>query len=141
MREEINVEGLPITQNIPAQFSIRYQIPSPANRCNILFVVFTPDDITVKFAVPGSHEHLDPDLYGGPQFDGDRSEFWAQTYGDALDEYVRPVIEDRMLAVYHDGRSSLVCDVKQFLKNNQLAYCRYESWSFPIQEFRIESMG
>lgn len=118
---------------------VRYLLPSPANPRNLLCVVFTPWDITTMFAVRGSHEHYDPDLYGGPDFQGDRSEFWPDAYDDAIAEYIRPVIEDRMFAVYYGEEAALVADVAEFMVLNRIEQCQYESWSRPSQSYAVES--
>lgn len=141
LREDIDGVGEPFDVNKSDRLEIRYQIPSPANAENIMWVVFAPFDVIVKFAVPGSHEHYDPDFYGGPDFDGDRSEFWPQAYEDAISEYVRAVIEGRMYVLHYDNNSVLVSSVEEFLRLNQLESCQYESWSCPTKEFKVTELG
>ena len=141
LREDLDSAGEPFDESNPIPRHIRYQIPSPANPNNILWVVFTPDDIVVKFAVPGSHEHYDPCHYGGPDFNGDRSECWSEAYEDAIHEYVLPVIEDRMFALHYGANSILVSSVEEFLRLNQIERCQCESWSSPIREFHGARFG
>ena len=141
LREDLDAHGAPFDSIKSDSLQVRYQVPSPANPDNILWVVFTPDDIVVKYAVPGSHEHYDPDFYGGPHFDGDRSVFWPQAYEDAISEYVLPVIQDRMFTLNYGRHSALVCNVEEFLQSNRLRSCQYASWSCPAKELKLENMA
>ncbi len=141
LREELDDAGEPCVPGTGQPVHVRYQLPSPANPDNVLCVVFTPDDIMIKFVVPGSHEHYDPDLYGGVDFDGDRMDLWSDAYDDALREYIRPVIEDRMFVVYYGKRSALVVDVEKFLSLNQIESCHYESWSHHAKAFSLTLKG
>lgn len=137
LREDLDGGGGPFDVSKPDALHVRYQIQSPANPDNILWVVFTPDDVMIKYAVPGSHEHYDPDHYGSPDFVGDRSEFWPLAYEDAICEYVLPVVEDRMFVLHYGKHSALVSSVEEFLRSNQLNCCQYESWSCPAKEFKL----
>lgn len=126
-REDFEVEGE------PDRINILYDIPSPANEANRLYVMFLHDEIMVKFAVPDSHEHYDPDLYLLAPANTSESEAWDQAYADALTEYIRPVLEDRMVAVRYDNRSALTSDVEQFATMNKILACRCESWTRKFQ--------
>lgn len=114
---------------------ICYSIASPANPLHILWVVFTPDEILIKFAVPGSHEHYDPDDYLFHNQDLSESVAWDSTYQNAIEEYVQPVLEDRMVIVNHGNHQTITCDVEEFAKLNKLSSFHYESWSRPAVAF------
>jgi hypothetical protein len=131
LREDICAKGEPFDSNESSPLCIRYRIPSPANPENILWVVFSPEDIIVKYAVKGSHEHFGPDDDFDPSVDSECVEFWSNAYEDAISEFVRPVIEDQRLIVRYEDQSVLVRNVEEFLQLNQIPTCHYESWTHP----------
>ena len=103
-----------------------YQIPSPRNPNNHLYVSLREDEILVKFAVPGSHVHYDLEetegLTSGARFD----ELWNW----AATEYIRPVLENRLVAVwYGDSEGALVENVSRFVRMNGIGSYTTESWS------------
>ena len=105
-----------------------YTISSPANPDNKLYIVITRDDITVKFAVQGSHEHYDINCVGG----GSEEERFEETFNWAFEEYINPVLENKLVAVWHEGfmGGTLTADPEKFLKMNpKITAKKIESWS------------
>ncbi|WP_166831039.1 hypothetical protein [Thalassoroseus pseudoceratinae] len=137
LREDLSPNGEPVDPSEDSIFEVRYIIPSPANINNWLYVVFTADDIIVKFAVPGSHEHYDPGLYGSQDGKITESERWNDAYTDAMNEYIRPVTNDELFIVSYGCESVLVSDVKVFLERNGISKCQYESWSKPPVDLNL----
>ena len=102
-----------------------YKVPSPANPENNLYISIRPDEIMVKFAVQGSHEHYDLD-YGVGDTDEERYE---DTLNDAMSEYITPVLENRLVAVWFgDHRGNLVSDADDFVQLNNITNYRTETW-------------
>ena len=103
-----------------------YIINSPANPDNKLYIVITCDDITVKFAVQGSHEHYD--IY----CEGSEAERFEKAFNWAFEKYINPVLENKLVAVWHEGfmGGTLTSDPEGFLKMNpKITAKKIESWS------------
>ena len=100
---------------------IRYMIPSPVNSDNILYFVVEPDGIITKFACHGSHEHYDPE--------SDSLEEYDIAYRYAMDEFVNPVQDDRLVVVWYDDCGMLVPDAEQFVQMNDIPNYAVESWN------------
>lgn len=123
LREDLEIDG-----NVDS-IEIRYMIPSPANPNNILYVVFTRNDLIVKFAVQGSHEHYDPDLYCSTDTEMSETEKWDVAYSDAINEYVLPVIQDKLFVVWYIDGAVLTSNVSDFVNINGIDEYKYESWT------------
>ena len=103
--------------------AVRYMIPSPINSDNVLYFVIEPDEIITKFACHGSHEHYD--------IEGESVEEYDTAYRYAMDEFVKPILDDRLVVVWYDNEGMLVPDAAMFaIKNNISAYA-VESWNNP----------
>lgn len=109
----------------------RYVIPSPANPTNVLCLLFTPHDITVMFAVTQSHEHYDPDLYGTVEDPkaGTADEPWHDAYSNTFNEFVIPVIQNRLVVVHYDRGAVVTHDVQAFVDLNAITQYTCETWS------------
>ncbi len=141
LREDLNLSGEPFDSNVDSGLEVRYVIPSPANPDNCLYVVFAPDEIIVKFAVQGSHEHYDPDIYGMDDDEITELDRWNESYNDAMNEYVYPVLNDQLVVVMSGVDSWLVSDVARFLELNQMQQRETESWSKSRVEFRLDAVN
>ena len=108
---------------------IRYVIPSPTNSDNLLYVLFTPHDITVKFAILGAHEHYDPDFYDHTDGEMAEAERWNEAYSDAINEYVLPVVQNRLFALQYANGEALTHDVYRFAEINGIINYHWETWS------------
>ena len=105
---------------------VRYMIPSPANSDNLLYFVVEPDGIITKFACHGSHEHYDPET--------NSIEDYEIAYDCAIDEFVNPVLGDRLVVVWYDDRGMLVANAKQFVEMNDISTYTVESWNIAATE-------
>lgn len=117
-------------REFPEEGSWAYQIPSPNNVENILYISLCKEQLIIKFAVRGSHEH-----YALSDADGDTDdEKFEAVWSLAWEEYLGPVLENRLVIVWHEHGlgGSLTFKPEQYvahLRNRGVTDYRIETWS------------